>query len=60
MIQLTAPLTKRQLALLQTRKSLERRLQAPTSHDYGIATQIDQLDDELDQIEMAKRQEVTQ
>ena len=30
MIQLTAPLTKRQLALLQTCKSLERRLQAPT------------------------------
>ena len=59
MVQLTAPLTKRQLASLQTRKSLKRRLQAPTSRDYGRATQIEQLDHELSQIEAAKHQEVT-
>ena len=59
MIQLTAPLTKRQLALLQTRKSLERRLQAPTSRDYGVSTQLEQLERELSEIETAKRQEVT-
>ena len=59
MIQLTAPLTKRQLASLQTCKSLKRRLQAPTSRDYGIATQIEELEQELTQLEMAKRQEAT-
>ena len=59
MVQLTAPLTKRQLALLQTFKSLERRLQAPTSRDYGLATQIEQLEHELSQIETTKRQEAT-
>ena len=59
MVQLTAPLTERQLASLQTRKSLERRLQAPTSRDYGIATQIEPPEQELSQIEAAKRQEAT-
>ena len=58
MVQLTAPLTKRQLALLQTRKSLKRRLQAPTSRDYGLYTRIEQLEQELSQIETAKRQEI--
>ena len=38
MVKLTAPLTGRQLALLQTFKSLKRRLQAPTSRDYGVST----------------------
>ena len=59
MVQLTAPLTKRQLALLQNRKSLEKRLTAPTASDYGLSTRIEQLDHELNQIEIAKHQEVT-
>ncbi len=59
MVQLTAPLTKRQLASLQTRKSLKRRLQAPMSRDYGRATQIEQLEQELSQLEIAKHQEAT-
>ena len=59
MIQLTAPLTNWQLASLQTLKSLKRRLQAPTSRDYGIATQIEQLEQELSQLEIAKHQEAT-
>ena len=59
MVQLTAPLTKRQLALLRTRKSLERRLQTPTSCDYGVSTQIEQLEREFSQLEMAKHQEAT-
>ena len=59
MIQLTAPLTKRQLALLQAHRSLEHRLQAPTFRDYGLYTRIEQLEQELSQIETAKRQEAT-
>lgn len=59
MVQLTAPLTKRQLALLQTFKSLKHRLQAPTSRDYRLSTQIEQLEQELAQLEIAKHQEAT-
>lgn len=58
MVQLTAPLTERQLVLLKTRSCLERRLYAPTVCDYGLATRVEEIDHELTQIEAAKRPEV--
>lgn len=58
MVQLTAPLTTRQLVLLRTRACLERRLCAPTTCDYGLASRVEEIDRELTQIETAKRPEV--
>ena len=58
MVQLTAPLTTRQLVLLRTRACLERRLCTPTVCDYGLATRVEEIDRELTQIETAKRPEV--
>ncbi len=58
MIQLTAPLTTRQVVLLKTRACLEHRLYAPTSYDYGLTSRIDKIDHELTRIETAKRREV--
>ncbi len=57
MVQLTAPLSKRQLVLLRTRACLERRLCAPTTCDYGLAARIKEIDHELTRIETAKRRE---
>lgn len=58
MVQLTAPLTQRQVVLLKTRACLERRLCAPTTCDYGLARRIEEIDRELTRIETAKRPEV--
>lgn len=57
MVQLTAPLTTRQLVLLRTRACLERRLCAPTTCDYGLASRVEEIDRELTRIETAKRRE---
>ena len=59
MVPLTAPLTTRQVVLLRTRACLERRLCAPTTCDYGLATRVKAVDEELTRIETAKRREVT-
>ena len=53
MFNLTAPITKRQLVLLQTRKRLERRLQGTSG--YGLAAQVKAIDAELSKIEQGKR-----
>ena len=58
MVQLTAPLTQRQVVLLRTRACLERRLCAPTRCDYGLSTHVEEIDRELTRIETAKRPEV--
>lgn len=58
MVPLTAPLTTRQLVLLRTRACLKRRLCAPTTCDYGLASRVAEIDRELTRIETAKRREV--
>ncbi len=58
MVQLTAPLTMRQLALLKTRACLERRLCAPTTCDYRLTARVEEIDRELTSIETAKHREV--
>ena len=59
MVQLTAPLTQRQIVLLRTRACLKRRLCAPTRCDYGLVSRVQEIDEELTHIETAKRQEVS-
>ena len=56
MFHLTAPVTKRQLELLTVRKRLERRLCWGTlpANDYGLASQVESIDTELNEIEAAK------
>lgn len=58
MLQLTAPLTKRQLELLTARKHLEHRLCADTlpATDYGLAARRAHIDAELARIEVDKQQ----
>lgn len=53
MVHLTAPITTRQLALLQERKRLEYRLQGTSG--YGLAAQAEAIDAELNKIEQGKR-----
>ena len=56
MFHLTAPVTKHQLELLTVRKRLERRLCWGTlpANDYGLASQVESIDAELDEIEQGK------
>ena len=56
MFHLTAPVTKRQLELLTVRKRLERRLCWGTlpTNDYGLASQVESIDAELNEIEQGK------
>ena len=56
MFHLTAPVTQRQLELLTVRKRLERRLCWGTlpANDYGLASQVESIDAELNQIEQDK------
>ncbi len=60
MFHLTAPITKRQLELLQVRKRLERRLSFDTLplNDYGLAAEVKGVEAELEAIEQAKGQGV--
>lgn len=53
MVHLTAPITTRQLALLQARKRLEYRLQGASG--YGLASQVKAIDAELNEIEQGKK-----
>jgi hypothetical protein len=56
MFHLTAPVTKRQLELLQVRKRLERRMSFDTlpANGYGLAAQVEVIDAELTEIEQSK------
>ena len=56
MFHLTAPVTARQLELLTVRKRLERRLCWGTlpANDYGLASQVEAIDAELEIIEEGK------
>ena len=56
MFHLTAPVTRRQLELLQARQRLERRLCWGTlpANDYGLASQVESIDAELNEIEQDK------
>ena len=56
MVHLTAPVTKHQLELLTVRKRLERRLCWGTlpANDYGLASQVESIDAELNEIEQGK------
>lgn len=56
MFHLTAPVTKRQLELLQVRKRLEHRLSFDTLplNGYGLAAQVEVIDAELAEIEQSK------
>jgi hypothetical protein len=58
MTNLTAPITRRQLELLQARTSLERRMSFETTppNGYGLAAQVEAIDDALATIERAKRE----
>ena len=53
MFHLTAPITKRQLELLQVRKRLERRM-CFESQPYGVAAKVERIDAELQTIEQGK------
>ena len=57
MFHLTAPITKRQLELLQVRKRLERRL-CFESHPYGVGAEVERIDAELEAIEQGKDQKM--
>jgi len=56
MFHLTAPVTKRQLELLQARKRLEHRMSFSTLplNDYGLAAKVAVIDAELTEIEQSK------
>jgi hypothetical protein len=56
MFHLTAPVTKRQLELLQARKRLERRMSYDTlpANGYGLAARVEVIDAELAEIEQSK------
>ena len=56
MFHLTAPVTARQLELLTVRKRLERRLcwGSLPANDYGLASQVESIDAELNEIEQGK------
>ena len=56
MFHLTAPVTKRQLELLRTRKGLERRMCRDTLpfNGYGLAAQVKAIDAKLETIEEGK------
>ncbi len=60
MFHLTAPITKRQLELLQVRKRLERRLSFDTYplNDYGLAAEVRGVEAELEAIEASKGKRV--
>ncbi len=60
MFHLTAPITKRQLELLQVRKRLERRLSFDTYplNDYGLAAEVRGVEAELRAIEASKGKRV--
>ncbi len=56
MFHLIAPVTKRQLELLQARKRLERRMSFDTlpANGYGLAARVEGIDAELRAIEEGK------
>jgi hypothetical protein len=56
MVHLTAPVTKRQLELLQARKRLKRRMSFDTLplNDYGLAARVEGIEAELRAIEDGK------
>ena len=56
MVHLTAPVTKHQFELLTVRKRLERRLCWGTlpANNYGLASQVESIDAELETIEESK------
>ena len=60
MFHLTAPITERQLELLQLHKRLERRLSFDTYplNDYGLAAEVAGVEAELKAIEESKGQGV--
>lgn len=60
MVHLTAPITKRQLELLQAHKRLEHRLSFSTLplNDYGLAAQVEGIEAELRAIEEGKGKRV--
>ena len=53
MFHLTAPITKRQLELLQVRKRLEHRM-CFESQPYGVAAKVERINAELETIEQGK------
>ena len=53
MFHLTAPITKRQLELIQVRKRLEHRM-CFDSQPYGVAAKVERIDAELETIEQGK------
>ena len=57
MFHLTAPITKRQLELLQVRKRLEHRM-CFESQPYGVAAKVEKIDAELEAIEQGKGQKM--
>lgn len=57
MFHLTAPITKRQLELIQIRKRLERHLSFESS-PYGVAAKVEKIDAELESIEQGKGQKM--
>lgn len=59
MVNLTAPVTRRQLELLQRRKHLERRMSFDSlpANGYGLAAQVEKVDAELAAIERSKKGE---
>ncbi len=57
MFHLTAPITARQLELLQVKKRLERRMCFESS-PYGVAAKVEEVDAELEAIEHGKGQKV--
>ena len=59
MVTLTAPLTKKQLDLLNLREHLERRMSFDTTppNGYGLGAQVQRIDDELATLEQSKRKE---
>lgn len=57
MFHLTAPITKRQLELLQARKRLEHRMSYESS-PYGVAAKVEKIDAELEAIEQGKGQKM--
>ncbi len=56
MFHLTAPITTRQLELLQVKKRLEHRMCFESS-PYGVAAKVERIDTELEAIEHGKGQE---
>ena len=57
MFHLTAPITTRQLELLQVRKRLEHRM-CYEAYPYGVAAKVEKIDAELEAIEQGKGQKM--